>query len=41
MDYGRTDGLWVGGRSLPLCVDKREHAGGEGGIEGSDDVFIR
>ena len=37
MDYGRgrgrTRGWWVGGRSLPLRVDKREHAGGEGSKE--------
>ena len=35
MDYGRTraDPGWVGGRSLPLRVDKREHAGGEGSKE--------
>ena len=30
---GRTLGGWVGGRSLPLRVDKREHAGGEGSGE--------
>ena len=30
---GRTLGWWVVGRSLPLRVDKREHAGGEGSKE--------